>query len=284
MPEHVVVGVDLGGTRVRLVASGAAGWSRRVESRAPSLADLPGFLTRLWRQWGLSSRRVAVLVVASRGVWTPAERRREARRLRGLARRVRVISDAEAAFLAALGERPGILVLAGTGSIVLGRSRRGRWARAGGLGPLLGDEGSAFWIGRLWLTTARRTPRREERLRKIARAPDAVTRIAALAPSVLRRAARRRGSVRDVRAAREFVTGAQDILAAFACQVAEDLRLPPPVAVSWAGSLMENRAFRAGVLRSLRRQGLRVRAVAPADPPVKAAHALAGRLAREEKG
>mgnify|MGYP001612405739 FL=1 len=275
MPEHVVVGVDLGGTRVRLVASGAAGWSRRVETRAPALADLPGFLKRLWRQWGLSSRRVAVLVVASRGVWTPAERRREARRLRGLARRVRVISDAEAAFLAALGERPGILVLAGTGSIVLGRSRRGRWARAGGLGPLLGDEGSAFWIGRWWL---RATSRNDERLRKMTRAPDAVTRIAALAPSVLRRAAR------GDRPARLFVTGSQEILAAFASQVAEDLRLPPPVAVSWAGSLMENRAFRAGVLRSLRRQGLRVRAVAPAEPPVKAAHALAGRLARGEKG
>ena len=86
------------------------------------------------------------------------------------------------------------------------------------------------------------------------------------------------------RPARLFVTGSQEILAAFASQVAEDLRLPPPVAVSWAGSLMENRAFRAGVLRSLRRQGLRVRAVAPAEPPVKAAHALAGRLARGEKG
>lgn len=278
MPEHVVVGVDLGGTRVRLVASGAAGWSRRVETRAPSLADLPGFLKRLWRQWGLSSRRVVMLVVASRGVWTPAERRREARRLRGLARRVRVISDAEAAFLAALGERPGVLILAGTGSIVLGRNRRSRWARAGGLGPLLGDEGSAFWIGRLWLTIGRKTARDEERLRKIARAPDAIKQIAAVAPSILRRAAR------GDRAAREFVTGAQEILAAFACAVAKDLRLPPPVPVSWAGSLMENRAFRAGVLRSLRRQGLRVRAVAPAEPPVKAAHALAGRLARGEKG
>lgn len=282
MPRDVLVGVDLGGTRVRLVASGARGWSRRVESRAPSLADLPPFLRRLWKRWRLSRGNVAALVVAAKGVWTTGERRAQQRRLRGLARRARVISDAEAAFLGALGDRPGILVLAGTGSIVLGRSRRGRWARAGGLGPLLGDEGSAFWIGRWWLyTTRRRTARDEERLRRIAKAPDAATRIAAVAPSVLRLAARRVGAVRGVRAARELVTGAQNILASGACVVAEDLRLRPPVPLSWAGSLMANRAFRAGVLRSLRRQGLRARAVAPAGPAVKAAHALANRLARE---
>jgi len=279
MPTGVVVGVDLGGTQVRVVASGPPGWSRRVQSRAPSLADLPGFLGRLWREWRLSPRGVAALVVAAKGVWTPAERRLEERRLRGLARRVRVISDVEAAFLGALGEDPGVLILAGTGSIVLGRNRRGRWARAGGLGPLLGDEGSAFWIGRWWLTaTGRNTARDEERLRQIARAPDAVARIAAVAPSVLRRAAQ------GDRRARPFVISSQEILAALACCVAEDLRLSPPVPVSWAGSLMENRAFRAGLLRSLRRQGLRARAVAPAEPPVEAAHALAARLAREEKG
>src|SRR3990172_10771779 len=110
MPTGVAVGVDLGGTRVRLVASGPAGWSRRVQSRAPSLADLPGFLRRLWPRWGLSPRRVAGLVVAARGVWTPAERRLEEGRLRGLARRVRVISDVVGAFLRALVVGPGDLL------------------------------------------------------------------------------------------------------------------------------------------------------------------------------
>lgn len=273
MPTGVAVGVDLGGTRVRLVASGPAGWSRRVQSRAPSLADLPGFLRRLWPRWGLSPRRVAGLVIAARGVWTPAERRREARRLRGLARRVKVIPDVEAAFLGALGDHPGVLILAGTGSIVLGRNRRGRWARAGGLGPLLGDEGSAFWIGREWLRRSVGSSEGLGRARKLARSPHAVARIAALAPGVLRKA--RAGH----RGAREIVAAAQRHLATLARRVVRGLRLREPVPVFWAGSLMANPAFRAGVWRTLRRQGVRTRVMVPARSPVSAAHAWARQLA-----
>ena len=273
MPTGVAVGVDLGGTRVRLVASGPAGWSRRVQSRAPSLADLAGFLRRLWPRWGLSPRRVAGLVIAARGVWTPAERRRKARRLRDLARRVKVIPDVEAAFLGALGDHPGVLILAGTGSIVLGRNRRGRWARAGGLGPLLGDEGSAFWIGREWLRRSVGSSEGLGRARKLARSPHAVARIAALAPGVLRKA--RAGH----RGAREIVAAAQRHLATLARRVVRGLRLREPVPVFWAGSLMANPAFRAGVWRTLRRQGVRTRVMVPARSPVSAAHAWARQLA-----
>src|SRR2546425_2038983 len=44
------------------------------------------------------------------------------RSLRGLAVRVEVIADAQAALLGAIGDGPGALVLAGTGSIVVARS------------------------------------------------------------------------------------------------------------------------------------------------------------------
>ncbi|MDR2158606.1 MAG: hypothetical protein LBP23_00905, partial [Treponema sp.] len=39
-------------------------------------------------------------------------------------------------------------LIAGTGSVALGRSGDGRLVRSGGLGYMLGDEGSAAWIGR----------------------------------------------------------------------------------------------------------------------------------------
>src|SRR5919109_969673 len=176
-PSPLAIGVDLGGTWLRLAALRDGQVTRRSR-RATPLPEVPKFLRTLLGR----DARIGALVVASRGVWTAGERRALARRLRGLAARVQVISDAEAALLGALDARPGALLLAGTGSIVLGRDARGRLVRAGGLGPLIGDEGSAFWLGREWL---RRTPEAASTARRLARQPDAVARVAALAPRVL---------------------------------------------------------------------------------------------------
>ncbi len=269
-PGAVCVGVDVGGTWLRLVARRGARRTR-LTTRAQTPARLDKVLRRLWARRGWRRRDVVALVVASRGLWAARERRALAARLRGLARRVVVLSDAQAALVGALGARPGLLVLAGTGSIVVGRDARGRWARAGGLGPLLGDEGSGFWVGREWL---RATTQGEDMgpVRRLVQAPDAPARIAALAPGVLARA--RRGD----RRARAIVTAAQAHLAAFARTVARRLRLAPPVAASWAGGLMADAWFRAGVRRALRRAGVRARWRPPAVEPVEAAARLAEAL------
>lgn len=50
--------------------------------------------------------------------------------------------------LAATGEIPSLVVIAGTGSAVLGRTSPLELARAGGFGPIIGDAGSANDIGR----------------------------------------------------------------------------------------------------------------------------------------
>jgi N-acetylglucosamine kinase-like BadF-type ATPase len=55
--------------------------------------------------------------------------------------------DEEIALDAAFRGGPGILVVAGTGSNVIGRAPDGRLFAAGGWGPVLGDEGSGNWIG-----------------------------------------------------------------------------------------------------------------------------------------
>lgn len=59
-----------------------------------------------------------------------------------------VVGDMEIALQATLGNGPGIVVIAGTGSIAYGRDARGQTARAGGWGFAISDEGSAHWIGR----------------------------------------------------------------------------------------------------------------------------------------
>jgi glucosamine kinase len=274
-PE-IVVGADLGATWLRAQALRGDRPLARFTARAAPVREVGTLLRALWQSRGWTARTVGALVVASRGVWTAGERRTLARRLGNLARRVVVLSDAQAAHLGALGGRPGVLILSGTGSIVLGRNPGGRWARAGGLGPLLGDEGSAFWLGQQWL---RITTRGEDfqPARRLVTGPDAVVRVAALALGVIRRA--RRGDAR----ARAIVRAGQRHLAAQAVDVAKRLRLDRPVTLSWAGSVLADAWFRAGLKRAVRLAGLPARWQSPCAEPVAAAAVLAGRLAAHER-
>jgi len=59
-----------------------------------------------------------------------------------------VETDAFISYIGAIGLEPGMLLIAGTGSIAIGRRADGTMVRVGGWGPIFGDEGSGFWIGR----------------------------------------------------------------------------------------------------------------------------------------
>ena len=56
-------------------------------------------------------------------------------------------SDYEIALVGAHGQRLGILLLAGTGSLAYGVNDAGESALVGGWGYLIGDEGSGYWLG-----------------------------------------------------------------------------------------------------------------------------------------
>jgi glucosamine kinase len=60
---------------------------------------------------------------------------------------IEVVGDMVIAHEAARSGAPGIVVLAGTGSIAYGRHASGRTARTGGWGYAISDEGSGHWIG-----------------------------------------------------------------------------------------------------------------------------------------
>jgi len=65
----------------------------------------------------------------------------------GLSKEKTIIEhDAVAAYYAVTWGKPGIVVIAGTGSIGFGINKRGERARSGGWGWIIGDEGSAYWI------------------------------------------------------------------------------------------------------------------------------------------
>jgi len=70
-----------------------------------------------------------------------------------IAKEVMVTTDAHIALVGALLGMEGIIVIAGTGSISYGR-RDDRERRTGGWGYLLGDEGSAYDVGRRGMMAA----------------------------------------------------------------------------------------------------------------------------------
>jgi len=71
-----------------------------------------------------------------------------------LADKIILKHDAAIALAGATACQPGIVVIAGTGSMVFGMNESGETARAGGWGNILADEGSAYYIGRRALTAA----------------------------------------------------------------------------------------------------------------------------------
>ena len=77
---------------------------------------------------------------------------RELIRARGLY----ITHDAEIALTGATAGSPGIIIIAGTGSMAFGRNSEGRLGRAGGWGYVFGDEGGGFDIARRALRAALR--------------------------------------------------------------------------------------------------------------------------------
>lgn len=60
----------------------------------------------------------------------------------------RVENDCLSSLLGATGKKPGVLLIAGTGSIAFAHDGNHHFVRSGGWGHILGDEGSGYWIGK----------------------------------------------------------------------------------------------------------------------------------------
>ncbi len=62
--------------------------------------------------------------------------------------RVECVNDVEVAWAGSLACKPGINILAGTGSMAYGADQKNNSVRVGGWGCFCGDEGSAYWLGK----------------------------------------------------------------------------------------------------------------------------------------
>jgi N-acetylglucosamine kinase-like BadF-type ATPase len=252
--SSLVIGLDAGGTKTACAlarADDSAVLGRGVggpgnihaagaERVAASLADA---VREAFQDAGLMPGPVAAVALGAAGAARPDDQAAVERLLRAAApaERYAVTNDGAIALRAAVPVGPGVLIVAGTGSIGYGRTTGGDEVRTGGWGYLLGDEGSAFAVGLAGLAAVLRahdgraqptglsavlldawaltTP--EGLIARVYRQPAPREEIAALAPLVA--AAARAGDT----AAAGIMHDAGGALGELAVSTARKLGLPP---------------------------------------------------------
>ena len=159
-PAPLVVGVDGGGTKTRVLLADASGKNlARVEGEGSALrpgqeSEAADTIAALIEAALLKADRVgvrpAVCVIgvagggqerAAQALWSAIAQKR-------VCDDVLVQSDATSALDDAFGDGAGVLVVSGTGSSAFARGSNGVIERCGGWGPMVGDEGSGGWLGR----------------------------------------------------------------------------------------------------------------------------------------
>src|SRR5512146_1440863 len=158
--------IDGGGTRTTcalaedsfVLATATAPGSNIVRlGEAEARKNLHAAITQACRAAGADPATVDHTVIGVAGASVPqvagAIRRILAEIVAG---EITLVGDMVIALEAAFAGQPGVIVIAGTGSIAFGRNPAGQTARAGGWGYAISDEGSGHWIGRSAVTAALR--------------------------------------------------------------------------------------------------------------------------------
>lgn len=254
----IFVGVDGGGTRSRAFATDAQGREVAVVEGPAGLVNPrdPAAAAAVVAEMVRRAAETAGASLPAESLWAGlAGAGREGPRRAveaalggaGVARRLGVGTDVEAARADAFGEGPGILLVAGTGSVVLAVDPRGKRVTVGGWGSLLDDEGSGYRIGleglrevvrsadgRAPATTLARAFARPTGVGEPTELPEWVAGaakrdVAALAPIVLQAA--QAGDGAAARVVRTTLEGVRALLAAALARTSKWTG-PPPLALS----------------------------------------------------
>jgi len=144
---HAIVADENGKTIAETVGPGSAVRPGHVEHSANVIAEVVRDALASCEMTHVTPR---VLSIGVAGAGRDAERQElwQALVSRDLAAELVIHSDFSIALDDAFGDGPGVLMIAGTGSVAFGRGPSGATARCGGWGPVAGDEGSGAWIGR----------------------------------------------------------------------------------------------------------------------------------------
>ena len=151
------LGIDAGGTKTTgiiadehtVLARATAGSIKVMRvSEAEAAANLAALLRDISQQSGARMGDIVCACVGMAGVIVPRVEQWTRNALQAqLNGKILICGDEEIALDGAFFGEPGVLVVAGTGSIVVGRAQNGAIFHFGGWGPMLSDEGSGYWIG-----------------------------------------------------------------------------------------------------------------------------------------
>jgi N-acetylglucosamine kinase-like BadF-type ATPase len=142
----------------RVLGSGRGGPCNHVgaaEGRAKFIRAIEGCLAAACGEAGLDAAAIRFEAACLGFSGGPADKESMLREILRADRLV-LTTDALIALSGATGGGPGIIAIAGTGSISFGRNAAGRTARAGGWGYVFGDEGGGLDLTRQALRAALR--------------------------------------------------------------------------------------------------------------------------------
>ncbi|MCU1267930.1 MAG: hypothetical protein JWM21_4248 [Acidobacteria bacterium] len=158
-PREIFAGVDGGGTKTHAVVidaednilgEGDAGPSNPLRvGITVAAAAIREAIDRACAAARIRRSEIVAIVIGVAGARRKELSARMAEALRNLGiRELEVVGDAEIALFGATDGEPGVVVISGTGSVSCGINARHRCLRAGGWGPMAGDEGGGSWIAR----------------------------------------------------------------------------------------------------------------------------------------
>jgi len=153
MPDYYALIGDASG---RVLGAGRGGPSNHVaasEGRAKFTSAIQSCLTAACANAGLDARIIRFTSACLGFSGGPADKEAILQEILRSDRTL-VTHDALIALSGATAGEPGLITIAGTGSIAFGRNASGKTARAGGWGYVFGDEGGGFYIVRQALRSA----------------------------------------------------------------------------------------------------------------------------------
>jgi len=160
-----VIGIDGGGTKTQAALLRLNGELASHDETGPSnyhnvgveqaRRSLEEACVKVIRKAGVDAKDVEIVVASLAGLDCSLDYKAMEEAVEGFPiGRIMLVHDSMAALYATNAGGESAIIIAGTGSVTAGINSRGEYARAGGWGYLLADEGSGFYIAKRGVVAA----------------------------------------------------------------------------------------------------------------------------------